>query len=187
MQALDTVNRKTMKSLDTLTVQASIPTDIYSELERFAIDNNFVTTVTGSPKVAHCVQDIVKIFTMAETDDELRLVIQLFFEAKKRKGIRIASTIMEMIDIVLQMHRAPDMKAIREIMGVTTLECLEFIFLIILTTYRKKGMRGDNIEDISAEDIFKESLSEFRLAIREYMVSRDNLSIEDKITVRDTM
>ena len=164
-----------MQAHDIHTIQASIPPDIYSELEQFAIDNNIVTAETGSPKVAECMHEIVRIFTMAETSKEIRFIAQLVFGGKKRKGNGIASTIMEMVDIVLEIHRDPKMKVARKVLGCTTLECLELIFLVVLVTYRKKGRQGDNIVDFC-----EEAKKEVKLAVREYVVGKGHPSIQDK-------
>lgn len=164
-----------MHTQETQSIIASIPTDIYSELQQFAIDNNFVTAVTGSPKIAECIHEITRIFTMAETNEEIGLVIKLFFKPRKEKGNGVASTIMGIVDIVLEIHRDPKMKVARKVLGCTTLECLELIFLVVLGTYRKKGMQGDNIVDFC-----EEAKKEVKLAVREYVVSEGYPSIKDK-------
>lgn len=164
-----------MHTHDTQSIIASIPTDIYSELQQFAIDNNFVTAVTASPKVADCVHEITRIFTIAETSEEIGLIIKLFFKPRKGKGCGVASTIMEMINIVLEIHRDPQMKVARKVLGCTTLECLELIFSVVLGTYRKNGMQDDNIIDFC-----EETKREFQLFLQEYAVSKGHLSIEEK-------
>ena len=164
-----------MPTHDTQSIIASIPTDIYSELQQFAIDNNFVTAVTACPKVADCIREITRIFTIAETSEEIGLVIKLFFKPRKGKGDGVASTIMEMINIVLEIHRDPKMKVARKVLGCTTLEGLELIFSVVLGTYRKNGMQDDNIIDFC-----EETKREFQLFLQEYAVSKGHLSIEDK-------
>lgn len=164
-----------MHTRETQSIIASIPTDIYSQLQEFAIDNNFVTAVTGFPKVADCIHEITRIFTMAETNEEIALVIKLFFKPRKKKWNGVASTLMEMIDIVLEIHRDPKMKVARKVLQCTTLECLELIFLVVLGTYRKKGMQGDNIVDFC-----EEAQKKVELAVLEYVVSEGYPSLEDK-------